>query len=88
LLLSLWRPFGWSVAYWRSIDRETYVRQYGQAALGDLPLTAIVFALSLLAVVASLFSLRQKPWVFVVGWLANAPTLVFLIYMAFWFHIF
>jgi hypothetical protein len=44
--------------------------------------------LSLLAVVASLFSLRQKPWVFVVGWLANAPTLVFLIYLAFWFHIF
>jgi hypothetical protein len=70
------------------IDRETYVRQYGQAALGDLPLTAIVFALSLLAVIASLFSLRQKPWVFVVGWLANAPTLVFLIYLAFWFHIF
>ena len=71
-----------------AFDREGYVRQYGRAALGDLPLTAILLALSLVAIVASLLSLHRKPWVFVVGWLANAPTLVFVMYLAFWFHIF
>lgn len=70
------------------IDQEGYVRQYGSAALGDLPLTATGLALSLVAIVASLVSLRWRPTLFLVGWIANAPTLLFVVYMAFWFHIF
>lgn len=70
------------------VDIDGYIRQYGRAALHELPLSGALLALSLLAVVCSLLSIRRPAWVFVVGWLANAPTLVLLMYLAFWFRIF
>lgn len=70
------------------VDLEGYVRQYGRAALNELPLTAALLALSAAALVASVLSVRRSTWVFAAGWLANAPALLLLVYLAFWFRIF
>ena len=71
-----------------AFDPETYLREHDSTALRELPLAAILLALGLLAAVASILSLRCKPWVFLIGWLANALTLAFLLFMAFWFRLF
>lgn len=68
--------------------REAYVQQFGQAALAQLPSTMALFGASLLAVGASLLSLRAKPWLFGLGWSALLPVMAFALYMAFWFRIF
>jgi hypothetical protein len=70
------------------INAAGYTRRYGAAALHDLPSTAAVAALSLGAIAASLLSLRGHSRSFVLGWLANAPALAFVTYLAFWFRIF
>lgn len=70
------------------LHREAYVLQYGQAALSDLPLTAAVFGLSLLALVAAALSWRGRTALLVLGWAALAPISVLMLYLAFWFRIF
>lgn len=74
---------------WQVIaDRSAYVRQYGSAALADLPSTTAVCALSLLAMLAAVLSLRQRPLLLWLGWLALAPVVAFALYLAFAFRIF
>jgi len=69
-------------------DRAGYAARYGQGALGELPLDAAMVALSLAALGLSVAGLRFGRWLLLPGWLANAPAVLFCIYLAFWFHIF
>jgi hypothetical protein len=69
-------------------DFDKYVTSHGRAALGDLPATITVVILSVLAIALSLASRRRAPGYFFAGWLANAPALAFMTYLAFWFRIF
>jgi hypothetical protein len=70
------------------VDEKGYIRQYGTGALNEVPLTATFLGLSLFAILASFFALRRKTWVFIVGWLANAPILSLVVYLAFWWRVF
>jgi hypothetical protein len=84
LFVSLEAP---SLIAW-GLSPDSYVQQYGRAALNELNFNFVGLALSLVALVASGLALWWKPVLFSVGWLANVPTVTMLLYFAFWFHIF
>jgi hypothetical protein len=67
---------------------DAYIRQYGTAALSELPLLVTGVGLALVALAASALSVAWRPLLFWLGWLANLPTATLLLYLAFWFHIF
>ncbi len=67
---------------------DAYIRQYGTAALSELPLLMTGVGLALVALAASALSVVWQPLLFWLGWLANLPTATLLLYLAFWFHIF
>ena len=71
-----------------AVDREAYIRQYGRAALHELPMTAVLLALGLVAICGSVIGRTGPPWRFVVAWLANAPSVALVVFLAFLFHIF
>ena len=67
---------------------DAYVRQYGTAAVSELPMLMTGVWLDLVALAGSVLSIVWRPLLFWIGWLANLPTAVLLLYLAFWFHIF
>jgi hypothetical protein len=72
---------------WRS-DPGAYVRQYGAGALRQLPLDAVMLGLSVLALLgcALLYRGRRRLWA-TLPFLLNGVWLVFLFYLAYFFHI-
>lgn len=71
-----------------ALDQEAYIIQFGRAALADLPMTAALLLLSLAAISACIASIHRPFWIFLIGWLANLPAMVLLIFMAFFFRMF
>ena len=67
---------------------DAYVRQYGTAAVSELPMLMTGVWLDVVALAGSVLSVVWRPLLFWVGWLANLPTAALLLYLAFWFHIF
>src|ERR1700730_1520236 len=76
LFVSLEAP---SLIAW-GLSPDSYVQQYGRAALNELNFNFVGLALSLVALVASGLALWWKPVLFSVGWLANVPTVTMLLY--------
>ena len=76
-----------SLFAWAS-SPDAYVQRYGRAALNELPFTAGLVALALIALAGSGLSLAWRPIVFWASWLANLPTVALLVYLGFWFHVF
>ena len=70
-----------------AFDRTAYVQQFGHPSLSNLPAAVILLGTSLFAVAASAWSLRAKPWLFAVGWLAVLPIVAFTLYLAFWIRL-
>ena len=70
-----------------AFDRTAYVQQFGHPSLSNLPAAVILLGTSLFAVAASAWSLRTKPSLFAVGWLAVLPIVAFTLYLAFGFRI-
>ena len=84
LLLALQAP-GLIAYVW---NPDAYVRQYGTAAVSELPMLMTGVWLDVVALAGSVLSVVWRPLLFWVGWLANLPTAALLLYLAFWFHIF
>ncbi len=72
---------------WR-IDPPAYVRQYGAAALRELPLDATVLGVSLLILLACVLMWRAHRLWAIVAFVLNAAGLFVLFYFAYFFHIF
>jgi hypothetical protein len=70
------------------IDPAAYTRQYGTAALRELPQAGILLALSLVCLLGCGLTYRgQRRWM-IPALLLNGAGLVALFYFAFFFHIF
>jgi hypothetical protein len=70
------------------VNRDGYVEQFGRAALAEIPQTAIILALAVMAIAASIAAMTGRPRSIWIAWVANAPTVALLVYLAFWFTIF
>jgi len=68
-------------------DPAAYVRQYGAAALGQLPVDGGVIGLALLALVGCALALWVHRLWLIVPFLLNAFGLVVLFYLAYFFRI-
>jgi hypothetical protein len=64
------------------------VQRYGRAALNELPFTAGLVAVALIALAASGLSFAWRPVVLWSSWLANLPIVALFFYLGFWFHVF
>jgi hypothetical protein len=71
---------------WHS-DPTAYVRQYGAAALGQLPVDGGMIGLALVALVGCALSIRGHRLWLIVPFLLNAFGLVVLFYLAYFFRI-
>ena len=63
------------------------VQRYGRAALNELPFTAGLVAVALIALAGSGLSLAWRPVVFWASWFTNLPILALFFYLGFWFHV-
>jgi hypothetical protein len=71
---------------WHS-DPSAYVRQYGAAALRQLPVDAVTIGLASIALLGCALAYRgHRLWV-IVPFLLNAASLMVLFYLAYFFHI-
>ena len=70
------------------LDRVECAARLGGAVSGNLLQAACILALSAVAVVASLLSLRRSAWWQAVGLLAYAPIVAVIAYLAFFWHAF
>jgi len=68
-------------------DPAAYVRQYGSAALGQLPVDAGMIGFALLALLGCALGLRAHRLWLIVPFLLNGLGLVVLFYLAYFFHI-
>lgn len=72
-----------------ALSPDAFIRQYGRAALNELPLDIGLAALALIALAGSALAFaRRSAVVFWVGWLVNLPTVALIVYLGFWFHVF
>ena len=72
-----------------ALSPDAFIRQYGRAALSELPLDLGLAALALIALAGSTLAFaRRSAVVFWVGWLVNLPTVALIVYLGFWFHVF
>src|SRR5216683_3855236 len=71
-----------------ALSPDAYVQRYGGAALNEIPFTAGLVAIALIALAGSMLSFAWRPVVFWVSWLANLPTVALFFYLDFWFHVF
>jgi hypothetical protein len=71
-----------------SKDPAAYTRQYGTAALRELPAGAVGLGLSLLTLLGCVLTVRGRRRWLLAALLLNGLGLVFLFYMAFFFHVF
>jgi hypothetical protein len=67
---------------------DAYIQRYGRAALNELPFTAGLVAVALIALGGSGLSFAWRPVVFWVSWFANLPIVALFFYLGFWFHVF
>jgi hypothetical protein len=67
---------------------DAYVQRYGRAALNELPFTAGLVAVALIALAGSGLSFAWRPVVFWASWLANLPIVALFFYLGFWFQVF
>jgi hypothetical protein len=72
-----------------AVTPDAYIRQYGSAALNEIPFTLGLAAMALIALTGSALSFVGRRVVFFwVSWLVNLPIVALLLYLAFWFRIF
>lgn len=71
---------------WRS-DPAAYVRQYGAAALNQLPTDAVMLGLSVLTLFACVLAYRGRRLWASVPLVINGVGVVLLFYLAYFFHI-
>jgi hypothetical protein len=72
---------------WR-INPTSYIRQYGTAALHELPGDGIVLGLSLVILLACGLAIRRHRLWMIIPLLLNGAGVAFLFYFAYFFHIF
>jgi len=84
-LLSLIMP-SIELLKWRT-DPSAYVRQYGPAALRQLPVDGVTIALACIALLGCALAYRGRRLWAIVPFLVNGAFLVVLFYLAYFFHL-